>query len=229
MDAGAARAGLPGPLTYPTRRTGHRAFESEDGPELLLTFGAVFGNRDPGAVIGGAMSVNAVSGEVEWQIDRNAELFTVAVPVQPRGDQDNLYLFGGKRGVLMAVDVERGEMRFQAEPYYDASREAGVWNYYTGIEVRDINADGIGEFLVTNGGDDYADIGDPRPPGWLEVLSGADLSVIRDCLYLKRRRLTRRRRCGHDKGSRTSSTAPAERRSRGACSKCRLRACSPEI
>ena len=27
---------------------------------------------------------------------------------------------------------------------------------------RDINADGIGEFLVTNGGDDYADIGDPR-------------------------------------------------------------------
>ncbi|MEE2835344.1 MAG: FG-GAP-like repeat-containing protein [Myxococcota bacterium] len=180
VDAGAPpERELAWTLDLPNTSYGSpRLFESEDGPELLLTFGAVFGNRDPGAVIGGAMSVNAISGEVEWQIDRDAELFTVAVPVQPRGDQDNLYLFGGKRGVLMAVDVERGEMRFQAEPYYDASREAGVWNYYTGMEVRDINADGIGEFLVTNGGDDYADIGDPRPPGWLEVLSGADLSVI---------------------------------------------------
>jgi len=178
-DAGPPPTGLAWSRDLPNTSYGSpRLFESEDGPELLLSFGAVFGNRTPGAVIGGAISVSATSGDVAWQIDRNAELFSLALPVQSHSGFDNLYLFGGKRGVLMAVDVETGVMHYQTEPYGDASRTAGIWNYYTGLQARDINADGVGEIVITNGGDDYADVGDPRPPGWLEVLDGTTLDVI---------------------------------------------------
>ena len=180
-DAGtpAPSTGLAWSLDLPNTSYGSpRLFESEEGPEFLLSFGAVFGDRGANSITGGAMSISAETGEVSWQVNRNAELFSLAVPIQSHGDYENLYIFGGKRAVLMAIDVETGVMHYQAEPFGEASRTAGIWNYYTGVQVRDINADGVGEIVITNGGDDAADIGDPRPPGWLEVLSGATLEAI---------------------------------------------------
>ena len=179
IDSGAPPTELAWSLDLPNNAYGSpRLFESEDGPEMLLSFGAVFGSAGPDAVLGGAMSINASTGAVSWQVDRDAELFSLAIPVESHSGLDNLYLFGGKRGVLMAIDAETGIMHYQAEPYGDASREAGIWNYYTGLQAQDINADGVGEIVITNGGDDAADIGDPRPPGWLEVLDGVTLSAI---------------------------------------------------
>jgi outer membrane protein assembly factor BamB len=178
-DAGQTDAGPERPLgliwdsELPNSSYGSpRLFQSSNGPKLLLSFG------DMGGAGGGALSIDVSSGEITWQVDNGSRLFTTPVPLAPLPSHDNPFLFGGRSGVLMAIDADNGELLFQTAPHGQAARADNIWNYYTALLVADQTGDGIGEIVVTNGGDDQAEIGDPRPQGWLMVLNGADLTTI---------------------------------------------------
>jgi hypothetical protein len=179
-DAGPERQlGLAWVSELPNNSFGSpRLFQSNTGPKMLLGFGDMFGGNSPDAIIGGALSIEVSSGETAWKVDHNSPLFTTAVPLAPLPGHDHPFLFGGRGGVLMAIDADSGELLFQASPTGSNARTNSIWNYYTALLVGDQTGDGIGEIVVTNGGDDLADIGDPRPQGWLMVLNGADLTII---------------------------------------------------
>ena len=54
----------------------------------------------------------------------------------------------------------------------------GTYNFYTGREFGDADGDGVGDYLVSNGGDSQLKPYEARPPGHLMVVSGSDGALI---------------------------------------------------
>jgi len=126
---------------------------------------------------GGAVAVDVQTGAEVWRIEAGQEMF--ALPRRLSGGSGELFVFAGRNGWLFAVDAATGEKRWQFTPNGELGRAEGFYNFYTGLEIPDVNADGVADYAVSNGGDNRAVSGTSRDPGHLLVLSGLDGTLLR--------------------------------------------------
>ena len=149
-----------------------RVVTSAAGPEILMAFGNEF------AVAGGVVAINVSTGKSRWRFQTAQELFSLPVPLTPWPKGEQPWVFAGRNGQLVAVDLGSGEALWRFQPYGPEGRERGIYNFYTGQELGDVNGDGVADYLVANGGDSKRGTFEARPPGHLTVISGADGSSI---------------------------------------------------
>ncbi len=149
-----------------------RPFYLEDSSAMLITFG------DEEVPAGGIMALDIITGKINWHINTEHELFALPMPLTLRKNGTYPWVFGGRDGQLHAIDVLSGISIWRFQPFAAAGRADGIYNFFTGREFGDVNADGIIDYLVSNGGDSQRDRFESRPPGQLFVLSGADGTII---------------------------------------------------
>ena len=149
-----------------------RLCTGSDQPAMLIAFG----DENPRA--GGAFAVDVATGERRWRLSTTHELFALPTPLTLRSGRAQAWIFAGRDGQLRAVDGVTGEELWHFRPFGDEGRAVGVYNFYSGRLFGDVNADGIADYLVTNGGDSRRKPHESRPPGHLMVLSGANGDLI---------------------------------------------------
>lgn len=149
-----------------------RPFFGNEDPEILISFGDEFKET------GGVVAVDARDGEIRWRTATENEMFALPVPLSQHPSGELPWVFGGRNGQLYAIDAVSGERLWKFTPSGDAGRADGVYNFFTGHPIGDVDDDGIDDYLVANGGDSKKEPRAPRPPGHLMVLSGADGSEI---------------------------------------------------
>ena len=145
------------------------------GRRVLLGYGVEFS-------LGGALGIRASDGRADWQAESTQELFALPIPIARGEGETPLWVFAGRNGWLLAVDGESGEEIWRFRPYGMEAREAGIFNFYTGLSGADTNADGVQELLVSNGGDHLRAAGEARPPGHLILIDGANGSLLQQIM-----------------------------------------------
>lgn len=149
-----------------------RLFTGSDQPAMLIAFG----DENPRA--GGAFAVDVATGERRWRLSTTHELFALPTPLTRRSRGVQAWVFAGRDGQLRAVNGVTGEELWHFRPFGDAGRAVGVYNFYSGRLFGDVNADGVADYLGTNGGDSRLKSHESRPPGHLMVISGANGDLI---------------------------------------------------
>ena len=149
-----------------------RLARSAAGPEILMSFGNEF------AVAGGVLAIDVSNGRPRWRVEVVQELFALPTPLTPWPGGEQPWVFAGRNGQLLAVDLDSGQVLWRFEPFGPEGRERGIYNFYSGHEFGDINGDQIQDYLVANGGDSKRGPFEARPPSHLAVISGADGSII---------------------------------------------------
>ena len=149
-----------------------RLFTGSGRPEILIAFG----DETPRA--GGAFAVDVATGERRWRLSTTHELFALPMPLTRRSGETQAWIFAGRDGQLRAVDGITGEELWHFRPFGDEGRAVGIYNFYSGRLFGDVNADGVADYLVTNGGDSRLKSHESRPPGHLMVISGANGDLI---------------------------------------------------
>lgn len=141
-------------------------------PEILIAFG----DENPRA--GGAFAVDVATGERRWRLSTTHELFALPTPLKRRTEGAQAWVFAGRDGQLRAVDGTTGEELWHFRPFGDEGRAVGIYNFYSGRLFGDVNADGVADYLVTNGGDSRLESHESRPSGHLMVISGSNGDLI---------------------------------------------------
>ena len=149
-----------------------RLFTGSGRPEILIAFG----DENPRA--GGAFAVDVATGERRWRLSTTHELFALPTPLTRRTGGRQAWVFAGRDGQLRAVDGTTGEELWHFRPFGDEGRAVGIYNFYSGRLFGDVNADGVADYLVTNGGDSRLESHESRPPGHLMVISGLNGDLI---------------------------------------------------
>ena len=149
-----------------------RLFTGSGRPEILIAFG----DENPRA--GGAFAVDVATGERRWRLSTTHELFALPTPLTQRPGGAQAWIFAGRDGQLRAVDGITGEEIWHFRPFGDEGRAVGIYNFYSGRLFGDVNADGVADYLVTNGGDSRLKSHESRPPGHLMVISGSNGDLI---------------------------------------------------
>lgn len=149
-----------------------RLFTGSGRPEILIAFG----DENPRA--GGAFAVDVATGERRWRLSTTHELFALPTPLTFRPGGRQAWVFAGRDGQLRAVDGTTGEELWHFRPFGDEGRAVGIYNFYSGRMFGDVNADGVADYLVTNGGDSRLESHESRPPGHLMVISGSNGDLI---------------------------------------------------
>ena len=149
-----------------------RLFTGSGRPEILIAFG----DENPRA--GGAFAVDVATGERRWRLSTTHELFALPTPLTRRSKDAQTWIFAGRDGQLRAVDGVTGEELWHFRPFGDQGRAVGIYNFYSGRLFGDVNADGVADYLVTNGGDSRLKSHESRPPGHLMVISGSNGDLI---------------------------------------------------
>lgn len=171
-DAGAPAAGWPVPLPFGVFGS-PRLLAAPGAGDPWLAFG--WGNEIAG---GGAVAIDPTDGSERFRHETDQELFSVTLVLPPSGDTPERWVFGGRNATLTAIDPATGEPVWTFAPAGDEARAVGLFNFYTGLVVDDVDGDGLEDLLIPNGGDHRALPDDPRTTGFLMVLSGADGSIL---------------------------------------------------
>jgi outer membrane protein assembly factor BamB len=139
---------------------------------MLITFG------DERKQVGGAMGIDVASGQVRWHVTSEDALFSLPMPLTPRPSGESPWVVAGRNGQLYSVDAVTGEQLWKFQPSAEQGRAQGIYNFFTGRELSDVDDDGIRDYLIPNGGDSQKGRWESRPPGHLLVVSGRDGSIL---------------------------------------------------
>ena len=142
-------------------------FRDDEHAEMIIAYG------DERKRVGGAMAIDAATGQSRWEITSQDEMFTLPMPLPIREGGEAPWIVAGRNGQLYAVDARSGEQLWKFEPSGEEGRSEGIYNFFTGRVLEDVDGDGVDDYLIPNGGDSRRNRFQARPPGHLLVVSGA--------------------------------------------------------
>ena len=149
-----------------------RLFRDDEHAEMIIAYG------DERKRIGGAMAIDVATGQSRWEITSEDEMFTLPMPMEIRATGEAPWMVAGRNGQLYAVDARSGKELWKFQPSGEDGRSKGVYNFFTGRPVQDVDGDGIEDYLIPNGGDSRRTRFQNRPSGHLFVVSGATGKLI---------------------------------------------------
>lgn len=128
----------------------------------------------------GVIALNGVSGQLLWNLPTPDEIFTSAVFNDINNDSIPDVFIGGRNAQLYAIDGISGNVIWEFFPQNLGLNpsDSGWYNFYSSQICDDYDGDNVNDILVTNGGDHKAAPFDPRPPGYLMLISGATGNLI---------------------------------------------------
>jgi len=128
----------------------------------------------------GVIALDGVSGQLLWNLPTPDEIFTSAVFNDINNDTIPDVFIGGRNAQLYAIDGFNGNIIWEFFPQNTGLNPAdsGLYNFYSSQICSDYDGDNVNDILVSNGGDHKAAPFDPRPPGHLMIVSGANGNLI---------------------------------------------------
>ncbi|MAW84124.1 MAG: hypothetical protein CL832_06930 [Crocinitomicaceae bacterium] len=128
----------------------------------------------------GLVAMDGSSGQLLWNLPTPDEIFTSAVFNDINNDNVADVFIGGRNAQLYAIDGSNGTILWEFFPQNMGLNPAdsGLYNFYSSQICDDYDGDNVNDILVTNGGDHKAAPFDPRPPGHLMLISGANGNLI---------------------------------------------------
>ena len=133
-------------------------------------------DKDP-EISGYVVAVSGANDEILWQVPNPRDAFTTPRFARLNGDSVPDVVMGGREGVLSAFSGADGALLWRDTGDAVAATSFPL-NFFTPAVIDDANRDGVPDLVVTYGGDDSALPRDPRGPGYLAVISGADGKVL---------------------------------------------------
>jgi hypothetical protein len=128
-------------------------------------------------ISGYVVAVSGASNEILWQVPNPRDAFTTPRFARLNGDSVPDVVMGGREGVLSAFSGKDGALLWRTTG--DAvAKTSFPLNFFTPAVIDDANGDAVPDLVVTYGGDDSALPRDPRSPGYVAVISGADGKVL---------------------------------------------------
>lgn len=128
----------------------------------------------------GVVALNGATGQSLWNLSTPDEIFTSAVFNDINNDSIPDIFIGGRNAQLYAIDGLSGTIIWEYFPQNLGLNpsDSGLYNFYSSQICDDYDGDNIKDILVTNGGDHKAAPFDPRPPGYLMLISGYNGNLI---------------------------------------------------
>ena len=128
----------------------------------------------------GVVALDGVTGQLLWNLPTPDEIFTSAVFNDINNDTIPDVFIGGRNAQLYAIDGSNGNIIWEFFPQNTGLNPAdsGLYNFYSSQICDDYDGDNVNDILVSNGGDHKAAPFDPRPPGHLMLVSGANGNLI---------------------------------------------------
>jgi len=125
---------------------------------------------------GSIIALDGANGTLLWEVNTSGEMFSSAQFADLDGDTNPDVILGGRNHQLFAVNGINGSIIWQFDSNND---ERSQWfQFYTGQFIDDQNADGIVDWLTSNGGDPLKQPGEPRDNGYLMIISGSTGEII---------------------------------------------------
>ena len=125
---------------------------------------------------GSIIALDGANGSILWEVNASGEMFSSAQFADLDGDANFDVILGGRNHQLFAVNGINGSIIWQFD---SSNNERSKWfQFYTGQFIDDQNADGIVDWLTSNGGDPLKQPGEPRDSGYLLVISGSTGEVL---------------------------------------------------
>ena len=128
----------------------------------------------------GVVALDGANGQLLWNLSTPDEIFTSAVFNDINNDSIPDVFIGGRNAQLYAIDGANGNIIWEFFPQNTALNPAdsGLYNFYSSQICDDYDGDNVNDILVSNGGNHKAAPFDPRPPGHLMLVSGANGNLI---------------------------------------------------
>lgn len=128
----------------------------------------------------GVVAVDGNTGQILWNLPTPDEIFTSAVFNDINNDSISDVFIGGRNAQLYAIDGSNGNIIWEYFPQNLGLNpsDSSLYNFYSSQICNDYDGDNVNDILVTNGGDHKAAPFDPRPPGHLMLISGANGNLI---------------------------------------------------
>lgn len=122
------------------------------------------------------IALDGRNGQVLWTVSSVDHLFTSAALKDLNGDGAQDVLMAGRSAEFLAINGKTGKLLWK----FDKSQGDVKWyNFYSPQFIADQDGDGVGDILVSNGGNVMIAPFDPnRPTGNLLVLSGLNGKLL---------------------------------------------------
>ncbi|MEX1184146.1 MAG: PQQ-binding-like beta-propeller repeat protein [Gemmatimonadota bacterium] len=132
---------------------------------------------DEPAIAGYVTAVSGATNDILWRVSNGGEAFTMPRFALLNGDRVPDVLMGGRQGSFAAYDGTSGAVLWRVLPE-QVAETPDPYNFFTPATIGDVTGDGVADFVVAYGGNDTRLPEDPRDPGFVVAVSGADGSVL---------------------------------------------------
>ncbi len=140
------------------------------------TLDIIIGSGSETEQVGAVQAIDGATGEIIWRVDTSGEMVGTATLIDLNGDSTVDIVAGGRDQQLVGIDGATGTVLWRFDPA-DPAQDAW-FQFYTGVDIGDIDGDGTADILQANGGDPLKAVEEEREAGSLVIVSGADGHAI---------------------------------------------------
>ncbi len=136
----------------------------------------IIGSGSETEQVGAVQAIDGDTGVIIWKVETQGEMIGMSTLMHLNDDDTLDIVAGGRAHQLIAVDGADGTVLWRFNET-DIAQERW-YQFYTGVDVGDIDGDGVSDILQSNGGDPLKATYEERPNGTLVIISGADGHAI---------------------------------------------------